>query len=72
MASRAGTALDQLNHIIDATFTSIEQIEPFNRYTKLQSLYTSLDHQLEDGLMSQQKSDHRRFIVGFEAANPYD
>ena len=32
-------------------------------YTTLQSLYTSLDHQLEDGLMSQQKSDRMRFIV---------
>ena len=64
IASRAITALDQLNHIIDATFSSIEQFEPFNRYTTLQSLYTSLDHQLEDGLMSQQKSDRMRFIVG--------
>ena len=64
MASRAVTALDQLNHIIDATFSSIEQFEPFNRYTTLQLLYTSLDHQLEGGLMSQQKSDRLRFIVG--------
>ena len=37
MASRAVTTLDQLNHIIDATFSSIEQFEPFNRYTILQS-----------------------------------
>ena len=64
MASRAVTALDQLNHIIDARFSSIEQFEPFNRYTTLQSLYTSLDHQLEDGLMSQQESDRMRFIIG--------
>ena len=63
MAARAVTALDRLNQIIDATFSSIEQFEPFNRYTTLQSLYTSLDHQLEDGLMSQQKSDRMRFIV---------
>ena len=27
MASRADTALDQLNHIIDATFSSIEKFE---------------------------------------------
>ena len=52
MASRAVTAFDQLNHIIDATFSSIERFEPFDRYTTLQSLYMSLDHQLEDGLMS--------------------
>ena len=56
--------MDQLNHIIEATFSSIEQFEPFNWYTTLQSLYTSLDHQLEDGLMSQEKSDRMRFIVG--------
>ena len=64
MASLPVTALDQLNHIIDATFSSIEQFEPFNRYITLQSLYTSLDRQLGDGLMSQQKSDRMRFIVG--------
>ena len=45
------TALDQLNHITDATF------EPFDRYTTLQSLYTALDCQLEDGLMGQQESE---------------
>ena len=32
--------------------------------TTLQSLYTSLDHQLEDELIGQQKSDRVRFIVG--------
>ena len=62
MASRADTALDQLNHIIDATFSSIEKFEPFDRYTT--SLYTTLGHQLEDGLMGQQESDRMRFIVG--------
>ena len=65
MASRAvATALDQLNNIIDVTFSSIEQFEPFNRYTTLQSLYTSLNHQMKDGLMSQQKPDRMHFIVG--------
>ena len=49
MASRADTALDQLNHI-DATFSSIRKCEPFDRYTTLQLLYTALDRQLEDGL----------------------
>ena len=53
-------ALDQLNHIIDATFSSIEKFEPLDRYTTLQSLYT----ELEDGLMGQQESDRMRFIVG--------
>ena len=38
MASRAVTALDQLNHIIDATFSSIRKFEPFDRKTTLQSL----------------------------------
>ena len=51
MASRAVTALDRLNHIIDATFSSIEQFERFNRYT-------TLDRQLEDELTS-----HRNLIV---------
>ena len=64
MASRAVTALDQLNHIIDATFSSIEQFERFDQYTTLQSLYTTLDHQVEDGLMGQQESDRMWFIVG--------
>ena len=51
MASRKDTALDQLNHIIDTTFSRVEKCEPFDRYTTLQSLYTALDHQLQDGLM---------------------
>ena len=55
MASRSVTALDRLNHIIDATFCNIEQFERFDRYTTLQSLYTALDHQVEDRM---------RFIVG--------
>ena len=45
------TALDQLNHIIDASFSSIRKFEPFDRYPTLQSLYTALDRQPEDGLM---------------------
>ena len=48
MASRVDTALEQLNHIIDATFSSIEKCEPFDRYITLQPLYTALDHQLQD------------------------
>ena len=64
IASRTDTVLDQLNHIIDATFSNIEKFEPFVRYTPLQSLYTALDHQLQDGLMGQQESDRMRFIVG--------
>ena len=63
MASRTDTALDQLNHIIDTTFSSVERFEPFDRYTTLQSLYTALDHQLQDGLMGQQEFDRKRFVV---------
>ena len=64
MASRADRALDQLNHIIDATLSSIEEFEPFDLYSTLQSLYTALDHQLQDGLIGQQESDCVQFIVG--------
>ena len=59
MASRTGMALDRLNHIIYTTSSSI----PFIRYTTLQSLYTALHHQLQDGLMDQQEFDRTRFIV---------
>ena len=38
MASRSATALGEYNHIIDATFSNIEQFERFDRYTTLQSL----------------------------------
>ena len=64
MASRSVTALSELNHIIDATFSNVEQFERFDRYTTLQSLCTALDHQVEDGLMRQQECDRMRFIVG--------
>ena len=64
MASRSVTALSELNHIIDATFSNIEQFERFDRYTTLQPLCTALDHQVEDGLMRQQECDRMRFIVG--------
>ena len=48
---------------INATFSNIEQFDWFDRYTTLQSLHTALDHQVEDGLMRQQESDHMHFIV---------
>ena len=64
MASRSVTALSELNHIIDATFSNIEQFERFDQYTTLQSLCTALDHQVEDGLMRQQECDRMRFVVG--------
>ena len=64
MASRSVTALSELNHIIDATFSNIEQFERFDRYTTLQSLCTALDHQVEDGLMRQQECDRMHFILG--------
>ena len=54
-------ANDQLTHLIDVTFSDVEKFESFHLrshcYT-LQSLYTALDHQLEDGLVAQHESDH--------------
>ena len=49
MASRTDTALDQFNHVIDATFPSVETFEPFDRYTKLQSLCISSTARWTDG-----------------------
>ena len=63
MASRTDTALNQLTDVINDTFPSIRKFEPFDRYTTLQSLYTALDHQLQDGLMGQHESDRTRFVV---------
>ena len=63
MVSRTNTTLDQFNHIIDTTFSSIRKFEPFDRYPTLQSLYTALGHQLQDRLMGQQESDCIRFVV---------
>ena len=56
-------ASDQLNHIIDATFSTICKFEPFDRYTTLQSLYTALHHQLQDGLTDQHEFDRTRYII---------
>ena len=53
LASQMNLALDQLNNIIDIRFSSVEKFEPFDRYTTLQSLYTALVHQLQDGLIDQ-------------------
>ena len=53
MASGTDTALDQLDHVINTTFSSIRKCEPFDLYTTLQSLYTALDHQQQDGLIGQ-------------------
>ena len=71
MALRTDMALDQLNHIIDATFSSVAKFEPFDRYTTLRWLYTELDHQLQDGLMDKYEFDRTK-VVGLEATNPYD
>ena len=48
MPSRTDTALDQLNQVINITSSSIRNFEPFDQYTTVQSLYTALDHQLQD------------------------
>ena len=63
MVSRNDTSLDQLNHLINTTFSSISKFEPIDQYTTLQSLYTALDRQLQDGLMGQQESDCMQFVV---------
>ena len=63
MESRTDTALHQLNHIIDATFSRVEKFEPFDWYTTLQSLYTALDHQLQDELMDQHEFDRTPYMV---------
>ena len=57
MASRTDMALDQLNHIIDDTCSSVEKCGLSDRYTTLQSLYTTLD-QLQDGLVDQHDIYH--------------
>ena len=58
-----GSLNEEFLHIIDTTFSTVEKVEPFDRYTTLQSLYTALDNQLQDGLMGQQEFDRTRFIV---------
>ena len=63
MASRSGKSLDQLSHVINDTLSSIRKYEPFDRYTTLQSLYRTLDHQLQCGLMGQHESECMRFLV---------
>ena len=63
MSSRTDTALDQLNQVINDTFSNIRNFEPFDRYTTVKSLYTTLDHQLQDWLMGKQESDRMRFVV---------
>ena len=58
------TTFDQLNHIINVTLIDVDQFELHNRqYTTLQSLYTMLDHQLQDGLIHQHEFHHTPFIV---------
>ena len=53
-------------HLIDATFSVVEKFELFRRrchsYT-LQSLYTALDHQLQDVLVAQHEFDPWRSLL---------
>ena len=76
MESRTDTALDQLNHIIDTTFSSVEKFELFDRYTTLQLLNTVLDHQLQDGTDGSTGillyTVYSAKVVELEAANTYD
>ena len=55
--------MDQLNHLIDTTYSDVEKFESSNRRYTLQSLYTALDHQLQDGLMVQHGFDRMRYVV---------
>ena len=50
--------MDQLNHLID-----VEKFESSNGRCTLQSLYTALDHQLQDGLIAQYEFDRMRYVV---------
>ena len=54
--------MDQLNHLIDTTFSDVEKFESSNRRYTLQSLYTSFVHQLQDGLMVQHEYIVRKLI----------
>ena len=57
--------MDELTHLIDATFSDVEKFESFHRHRcyTLQSLYTALDHQLQDGLVAQHEIDRMRYLV---------
>ena len=55
--------MDQLNHLIDTTFFDVEKFESSNRRYTLQSLYTALDHQLQDGLIAQHEFGRMRYII---------
>ena len=47
----------------DTTFPDVETFESSNRRYTLHSLYTALDHQLQDGLMAQHQFDRMRYVV---------
>ena len=56
--------MDQLT-LIDTTFSDVEKFESFHRHRRytLQSLYTALDHQLQDGPVPQHEFDRMRYVV---------
>ena len=65
MTSRTDTALDQLNHMLHSlVLRNVNRL--IGILTKLQSMYTALDHQVQDGLIYSTK------VVRLEATNPYD
>ena len=64
-------SLDQLNSIIDATFSSVEKIEPFLRYTTLQSLYTPARWTVGSTRIRAYTMYSTR-VVEPEDTNPYD
>ena len=55
--------MDQLNHLIDTTFSDVEKFESSNHRYISQSLYTALDHQLQDGMMAQHEFNRMRYLV---------
>ena len=62
----------RIPHWINLITLSILVLKNLNRYNTLQSLYTALDHQLQDGLMDQQVFDSNVYstkFVGLEATN---
>ena len=57
--------MDQLTHLIDATFSDVEKFVSSHRHHRktLQSLYTAINHQLQDGLVAQHEFDRMRYVV---------
>ena len=58
--------MEQLTRLIDATFSDVEKFESSHRHrhcSTLQLLYTTLDPQLQGGLVVQHEFDRMRYVV---------